>query len=327
MSGVVARTTTTLAVVCVLGFAACGSSTGDSAPPEDVDQDSAGEIEVPDVTGEDGADAVSEIEYVGLTTSSEDQDGLSRDDGSGCTVQDQQPGGGDTAAEGDEVALTLDCRPVDWDNEEGAVWDEFTSGYETGFDEGCQALFDLTPDGSLYEDDTEYSSLDCPGADVSNSDKPGDVPDDPESEGHELGFVDGCSALFDDVVLTFELYNGDQSYTADDCQAQGGSGGGASPSTPPSDGEGRGDASRDCPPARDRGTYFAVRPVKGKVNCSGATALWKAYLSTAPSKGQGSSTYTEVDGWGCATAQIPDKPRLGSCSKGASQFAVYEFSE
>jgi hypothetical protein len=67
--------------------------------------------------------------------------------------------------------------------------------------------------------------------------------------------------------------------------------------------------------------------LKGKVNCSGATALWKAYLSAAPSQGQGSSAYTEIDGWGCLTAKIPEKPRLGSCSKKASEFAVYEFSE
>jgi hypothetical protein len=189
-NSVVSGTAIGLALVCVLGFAACGGSTSDSASSEDVAQDSAGEIEVPDVNGEDGADAVLEIEDVGLLASLEDQDGLSGDDGSGCTVEDQVPAGGDTAAEGDEVALTLDCRAADWDSEEGAVWDEFTAGYETGFDEGCRALFELTPNGSLYEGDTEYTDLDCPSADVSNADKPGDVPDDPESEGHDLGFDD-----------------------------------------------------------------------------------------------------------------------------------------
>ena len=317
--------TTSLVVLSLLGLAACGSSTDSSSAPDNAGVESTGEIEVPDVTGEDGADAASAIEDVALTASLEDQDGGSRDDGSGCTVQDQDPTGGDIAAEGDDVTLTLDCRAVDWENEEGSVWDEFTSGYEAGFDEGCQALFDLSPDGSLYEGDTEYTNLDCPSGDVSNADKPVDVPDDPESEGNDLGFDDGCDAIFDDVALGFELYHGDQAYTADDCKAQGGSA--AAPADPYSDGGGEGDASRDCPPARGGGSYFAVRPVTGKVRCSGATALWKAYLSAAPTKGVGSSGYTEIDGWGCLSAKIPEKPRLGSCSKGPSEFGVYEFSE
>lgn len=326
MNGLVFGITTGLALLCVLGLAACSSPDGGSTDQSGVLEDEpTANLEVPDVTGEDGADAVSEVENVGLTASFEDGDGLSRDDGAGCTVEEQVPAGGDTAAEGDEVMLTLDCRQADWDNEEGGVWDEFTSGYETGFDEGCQALFNLTPNGSLYEDDIEYTELDCPSADVSNADKPADVPDDPESEGHDLGFDDGCDAIFDDVALTFELYNGNESYTADDCKAQGGAGGALPPSH--SDGGGGGDASRDCPPARAGGTFFAVRPVKGRVSCSGATALWKAYLSAAPSRGRGSSGYTEIDGWGCLSAKVPEKPRLGSCSKGASEFAVYEFSE
>jgi hypothetical protein len=63
------------------------------------------------------------------------------------------------------------------------------------------------------------------------------------------------------------------------------------------------------------------------VNCTGATALWKAYLSTAPERGQGSSAYVEIDGWGCLTAKLPKKPRLGSCSKGGHEFEVYEYGE
>jgi hypothetical protein len=310
-------------VVLGVSVAACGSPADD--PSSDDPVESASEIEVPDVTGEDGADAVLALEDVALTASLEDQDGASRDDGSGCTVEHQAPTSGNIAASGDAVTLTLDCRAVDWENEEGSVWDEFTSGYEAGFDEGCQALFDLSPDGSLYEDDTEYTSLDCPSADVSEADKPVDVPDEPESEGSDLGFDDGCDAIFDDVALGFELYHGDRAYTADDCKAQGGLAG--APAGPDSDGRDGGDPSRDCPPARGGGTYFAVRPVSAKIKCAGATALWKAYLSAAPTQGVGSSGYTEIDGWGCLAAKIPEAPRLGSCSKGSSEFAVYEFSE
>jgi hypothetical protein len=311
-------------LVLLVMVAGCASSS-DSVAPEEAAQ-SGDEIEVPDVTGDDGADSASEIENLGLTAGLEDQDGTTRDDGSGCTVEDQDPAGGDVAAEGDEVTLELDCRASDWENEEGTIWDEFTSGYETGFDEGCTALFDLSPDGSLYEDDSEYTTLDCPSSDVSDADKPLDVPDDPEGEGYDLGFEDGCNAIFDDVALTFELYHGDQSFTADDCQAENGSAG-ASRSVPNAELGESGDASRDCPPSQARSTYFSVRPVRGKVNCSGATALWKAYLSAARSRGQGSSAYTEIDGWGCLTAKIPEMPRLGSCSKKGTEFAVYEFSE
>ena len=89
-----------------------------------------------------------------------------RDGGSGCTVEAQDPVGGAEGFEGDEVTLTIDCRQVDWENQEGDVWDDFTWGYEDGFDQGCQALFDLSPDGSLYEGDSEYTSLDCPTPDA-----------------------------------------------------------------------------------------------------------------------------------------------------------------
>ena len=115
----------------------------------------------------------------------------------------------------------LDCRQVDWESQEGDDWDYFTAGYEDGFDQGCQALFDLSPDGSLYDEDTEYTSLDCPTPDAYDADYPTDVPDDPETEGYDLGFEAGCDAIFDDVVLSYELYYGEDAYTADDCKAQG----------------------------------------------------------------------------------------------------------
>jgi hypothetical protein len=309
-----------LFAVCL---AACDTSAEDALSGEQASEMSV--IEVPDVVGEDGAFAVSDLEGSGFTAALVDQAGDYRDDGSGCTVEDQDPVGGDEGVEGDEVTVALDCRSVDWENQEGDVWDEFTVGYESGFEEGCEALFDLSPDGSLYEGDTEYTSFDCPTPDVFDAGYPADVPDDPEAEGHDLGFEDGCDALFDDVALSYELYYGEDAYTADDCKAQGGV---AAPSElTPSDGGGTGDASRDCPPGAAGQFVVSVRPISGQVNCPGATALWKAYLSAAPEQGQGSSGYTEIDGWGCLTAKPPEGPRLGSCSKGGDEFAVYEATE
>jgi hypothetical protein len=315
-----------LLAVCL---SACGSSATDDVPAQDAPSaDEVAEppgIEVPDVVGEDGAFAVSDLESAGFTAAVVDQVGDYRDDGSGCTVEDQDPFGGDEGGEGDEVTLTLDCRQVDWENQEGDDWDNFTFGYEDGFDQGCQALFDLSPDGSLYDGDSEYTSLDCPTPDAYDADYPSDVPDDPETEGYDLGFEAGCDAIFDDVVLSYELYYGEDVFTADDCKAQGLVG---APSNPvPSDGGGTGDPSGDCAPGTAGQFVFTIRPTSGKVNCRGATALWKAYLSAAPQQGQGSSAYTEIDGWGCLTAKLPEKPRVGSCSKGADEFAVYEFSE
>lgn len=252
--------------LCAACLAACGTSATDDTPAQDApsaDQfvEPTG-IEVPDVVGEDGAFAVSDLESAGFTATVVDQVGDYRDDGSGCTVENQASSGGDEGAEGNEVTLTLDCRQVDWENQEGDDWDTFTFGYEDGFDQGCQTLFDLSPDGSLYEGDTEYTSLDCPSPDAFDADYPADVPDDPETEGYDLGFEAGCDAVLDDVALSYELYYGEDAYSADDCKAHGRVA--AAPEPTPSDGRGTGDPTRDCPPGTGGQLLFAVRPVSGK---------------------------------------------------------------
>ena len=62
-----------------------------------------------------------------------------------------------------------------------------------------------SPDGSLYEDDVEYTAIDCqnenPGDASDASDIPTDVPDDPEGAGMDVGELDGCTAMFDNGVL------------------------------------------------------------------------------------------------------------------------------
>jgi hypothetical protein len=90
----------------------------------------------------------------------------------GCSVEDQEPAGGDTAAEGDEITLTLDRRQVDWEDQEGDLRDNFSTAYSDGFNAACDALFDLSPDGSLYVGDTEYTNVDCTNLEPDPADAP-----------------------------------------------------------------------------------------------------------------------------------------------------------
>jgi hypothetical protein len=232
------RTTTPLLIaltVVLLAFAAAGCSTSgpatDSSATSAADNaysDSGGDesgVDVPDVVGEDGSDAVSDAEAVGLTTSL--ADGTGEDNGfdpsrdpSGCDVTDQDPAAGETAAEGDDLEISLDCRQTDWDNQEGSAWDSYNDAYSSAFDDGCQELFNLSPNGSLYEDGVEYTVVDCqslnPGDGSDDSDLPSDVPDDPEGVGTELGETAGCRSLFDGQGVG-SLNYGLDSITADDC--------------------------------------------------------------------------------------------------------------
>ena len=290
-----------------------------SGATTEVDDSADGEVEVPDATLGDGADAWSAAEDAGLTpTFADANNDPSFDtgrDGTGCDVIDQNPAAGDMAAEGDEVEITIDCGQVDWENQEGPAWDDFNDAYSSAFDDGCQALFDESPDGSLYEDDTEYSVLDCqnlnPGDASQGSDVPSDVPDDPEGAGTEHGELDGCQSLFEQEGVA-SLNWGEDSITEYDCPV----GGIAVVAPHPKRHHDRTTApSAPCTGSQADGSTIAVRTDNGKVNCAGAVALWNEFLKRAPSEGVGSSGLLELDGWGCAGASGADKSHLGSCGR------------
>lgn len=174
-----------LALVLVLALSGCG--TGES-PPSRVSADSGHDreepiesSEIPDLIGEDGADAVAAIEDLGLTVAlvdAHDDPGFDESrDPSGCEVTDQDPHGGERSLPDEgTVILTVDCAQVDWDNREGPDWEDFSSGYSDGFDDGCEALFDESPTGVLYEDDDEYSVFDCRLENPGDASMASDVP-------------------------------------------------------------------------------------------------------------------------------------------------------
>lgn len=79
-------------------------------------------------------------------------------DTTGCEVEEQDPAAGEILAEGEEVTVSVSCAQVDWENHEGTAWEAFDAAYTSGFDAGCDALFNESPSGSLYEDERRQSS-------------------------------------------------------------------------------------------------------------------------------------------------------------------------
>jgi hypothetical protein len=318
-----------------------GDASGDNGSPSGVvDAPSdVGPIEVPDVSGEDGADAVSDVEAASLTATladANDDPGFdSSRDASGCEVTDQDPAAGDGAEHGDEVTITMDCSEVDWENQEGPAWDAFSDSYAAGFDDGCQALFDQSPNGSLYEDDYEYTVADCqsynPGDASAASDLPGDVPDDPEADGADLGNLDGCQALFEnDGVYT--LNYGQDSYTEHDCPVDISAGAAPAPtqtkkrksSTP----AGAADTvvGQTCSGTEADGTPVVITVAKGVIKCTGAVALLNEWLRRAPDEGVGSGGAMTLYGWVCVGATATQAPRIGTCERRGRDAASFSAS-
>jgi hypothetical protein len=235
---------------------------------------------VPDVSGEDGAQAVSDVEDASLQPSladANDDPGFdSSRDATDCEVTNQDPSAGESVDEGDEVTITVDCAQVDWSNQEGAQWEAFNDAYTSSFDDGCEALFDQSPDGSLYEDDIEYTALDCqnenPGDASDASDVPTDVPDDAEGAGSELGELDGCQALFENQGVT-SLNYGTDSITEADCPV-GGSASARPPATSktPTRSKAQRHAGETCSAKEADGTPIILKVTDGQINCAGATA-------------------------------------------------------
>lgn len=226
------------ATLVSVALASCSSATG--SPDEQGDAVAAGDsgtviVTVPDVTNQDGADAESELQGEGHEVAFEDD----RSDAAGCHVTDQDPAGGtelDPDTDATEVTLTLDCRQVDWENQEGDDWETFNSTYSDGWDSGCDDLFSLSPDGAtLHYDGEEFSAVDCqngnPG-DASDADMPEDVPEDAEADGEALGAADGCAYVFEELAPGGALYYGSQQFTETLCRRDGDGAAAALPAKP-----------------------------------------------------------------------------------------------
>jgi hypothetical protein len=304
----------TLVAACA-ALGACGATVSDGGSEVSTDTADDGSIEVPDVSSGNGAQAVSDVEDAGLEATLADTNEDPSFDGSrdatGCDVTDQDPAPGELAAESDEVIVTVDCAQVDWENQEGAQWDAFNEAYQSWFDDGCQALFDESPTGSLYEDDVEYTAVDCqnenPGNAAEASDVPTDVPDDPEGAGTELGELEGCQALFENQSV-FSLNYGTDSITEAECPV--GTSASAAPrrtkpktpagSTGPSKQRaGTVSAGDSCKSKLTDGTPITLRVTEGEIKCAGATALLNEWLRRAPNEGTGSGGDLKLYGWEC----------------------------
>lgn len=294
-------------IVAAICLAGCGELSGD-ASSNDPD---AATVTVPDVVDLDGSDAESQIEDAELTVtfaaSTDDEDiGEPRPDATGCKVVDQDPSGDDEVDPDTDVSLELDCRQTDWENQDGDEWDDYQSQFDNAVDEGCDAVF--TSHLSLYDNDQEYSSLDCASISAPDAadDVPGDVPDDPSSAGSEAGFDAGCVALFDSVG-TDALFYGEDSVTADDCQA-------SNPYRSASAGRGDSDSAQGECVGSVAGKSFTIELTAGSVPCAKARSTWIMYSRRAPREGAGSSAALNVGKWLCSSASPTEAPRLGTCS-------------
>jgi hypothetical protein len=181
-------------------------------------------------------------------------------------------------------------------------------------------VFAESPNGSLYEDDREFSSLDCqnlnPGNGEDASDLPQDVPDDPAAVGFETGELDGCQALFEQEGV-YSLNYGEDSVTEDDCPI--------APAVPAPPTRQRETSPQICD-GRAAGRRLRVERERGKINCAGALALAADWLRRAPNEGTGSAGVMTIDGWECAGASLSEAPRVGSCSR-SDELASFSISE
>lgn len=206
---------------------ACGSTGGSQSQPAGAPAvavaDQPGDlIDLQWNQGDDASTVVADWEAAGLTVNLEDTAGssVSNFDVDGCFIDSVAE---TTVAPGDSVSVVVDCEQKHWDAREGDRWDEFASSYVSGYDAGCEAIFDASPDGSLYVDGYEYSILDCESvsdSDAENaSDVPERVPDDPATDGESVGEVDGCTNMFDQVGGP--LFYGSQSIDESVCGSGG----------------------------------------------------------------------------------------------------------
>ncbi len=208
-------------IITVFALAGCGSSSPE-APQVAANSPEVAVNETYDVqwnSGDDAEPLVDELTYANFDLWIEDTDGNSLDesDVSECFLDDVSPSG--TLQLEDQVEVIVDCEQKYWDNREGDAWDSFATAYAEGYESGCSDVFDSSPDGSLYVDDYEYSSLDCDYASESDaelsSDIPSEVSDSPSVAGEEAGANDGCMNLFDNVGGM--LFYGDTTYDSSEC--------------------------------------------------------------------------------------------------------------
>jgi hypothetical protein len=165
---------------------------------------------------------------------------------SGCDGVSRQPSPDsaeyeDPVAEDPEDLSEEEQATADWENRQGEAWDAYSTAFQESGASACQDFFNQTDNGSMYNDDYEYTATDCENAfdgDADTSsyvDVPAEPPFDPESDGADAGRQAACEGFFDEEGVD-ELYWGTDAYTADDCTTGDGASsysGGAAPEPTP----------------------------------------------------------------------------------------------
>ena len=190
-----------------------------------------------------------------------------------------------------------DSQQSDWENQTGSDWDEFVSGYETGWDAGCQDVTAVGESSSLYYEESEYTASDCEGNAGDPSDVPDQLPDSPEDDGMSIGYPDGCESIFD-IAGTDTLFDGTTYVSRADCESN--------PVTSAERGGGQAPAEKPADVVLDCANFNMDGEVDGlgagwydistrNVPCDAAKRMLLADVGPAPEKGTAGNGFTCVE--------------------------------
>ena len=211
-----------LAIALALGLTACGAldaGPGNDAAPFNSEDET---FLIVWSDSDDPGDLVEDLQFEGfeVDVALESGEGVNSSEVSECLLVSVNPAG--SVEVGELIEVVVDCGQRDWDDRNGDAWEAFAAAYAEGYEDGCEELFDGSPDGSLYLDGLEYTSIDCPfvselSLEVEQAASiPSEIPDAPELEGERIGRTDGCSAMLDSVGGA--LYYGYDEFNETYCQ-------------------------------------------------------------------------------------------------------------
>lgn len=97
--------------------------------------------------------------------------------------------------------------------------EEYEDGFQQGAEDACSFVWQESPDGVLYYDDTGYEQSDCDGAAPLPDEWEASSTGDPESEGAANGWSGACEDLFAYVGLDALFWGDTIVVSQSDCQS------------------------------------------------------------------------------------------------------------